>query len=235
MYTISKNNQEIHLSGVEPESSSKEPLFVQWLEGVDPSWIIESVEFQSIDRAGASGRILFIKMKAAVRHPDGFMPGMVVVLRDCAVSALCVLTCEGQKYAFLVDQPRVPAGRTISESVAGLIDDGMSPASVILRELEEEASLVTRLGITDKDVVPLQSVPFYATPGMTNEAVYPFLVEKEISRDLLESYQGLKQGLEEEYEHITVRIVPFDKVIEYCHCATTLAMLYLYQQYLLTK
>lgn len=234
MHTITKNNRQIPITGIEATTIDQEPLFTNWLDAFDPEWIIESLEIQSVDRI-PSGRILFIKLKASIVHPAGKLPGMIVVIRDYAVSALTVLTCEGKKYALLVDQPRVPVGNTISESVAGLIDDGTSPESVIMRELEEEAHAVTRLGLTVNDVVPLLDKPFYLSPGVLNEAIYPFLVEKEVTQDILDTYQGLARGLEEEYEHITVRIVPFDQVINHCHCATTLAMLHLYDRYLLSN
>ena len=234
MHTITKNDRSIPITGVEAETISQELLFTNWLDAFDPEWIIESLEIQSVDRV-PSGRILFIKLKADIIHPAGKLPGMIVVIRDYAVSALTVLTCAGKKYALLVDQPRVPVGNTISESVAGLIDDKTSPESVILRELEEEAHAVTRLGLTADDVIPLLDKPFYLSPGVLNEAIYPFLVEKEVTQEVLNTYQGLKMGLEEEYEHIVVRVVPFEDIIKYCHCATTLAMLHLYDRYLLTK
>lgn len=234
MHTITKNNRQIPITGIEAETISQELLFTNWLDAFDPEWIIESLEVQSVDRV-PSGRILFIKLKADIVHPSGKLPGMIVVIRDYAVSALTILTCGGKKYALLVDQPRVPVGNTISESVAGLIDDRTSPESVILRELEEEAHAVTRLGLTSQDVIPLLDKPFYLSPGVLNEAIYPFLVEKEVTQEILDTYHGLKRGLEEEYEHIVVRVVPFEDIIQHCHCATTLAMLHLYDRYLLTK
>jgi ADP-sugar diphosphatase len=234
MYTITKGEQLIPISGIEAATINNEQMVVKWVNDIDPTWIVHSLEIQSVDRL-PSGRILFIKLKADITHPNGHMPAMIVVLRDYAVSALTILTCENMKYVLLVDQARVPVGNTISESVAGLIDDNASPESVILRELEEEASGVTRLGITATDIIPLLDKPFYLSPGIINEAIYPFLVEKEISRTVLDAYQGLKQGLEEEHEYITVKIVPLDEVTHHCYCATTLAMLYLYQRRLLTR
>ncbi|MEI8223856.1 MAG: NUDIX domain-containing protein [bacterium] len=234
MHTITKNNRVIPITGIEAATISQELLFTNWLDAFDPEWIIEAIEIQSVDRV-PSGRILFIKLKADIIHPAGKLPGMIVVIRDYAVSALTVLTCAGKKYALLLDQPRVPVGNTISESVAGLIDDQTSPESVILRELEEEAHAVTRLGLTPNDVIPLLDKPFYLSPGILNEAIYPFLVEKEVTQEVLDTYHGLKMGLEEEYEHIVVRVVPFEDITKYCYCATTLAMLHLYDRYLLTK
>lgn len=234
MHTITKNNRLIPITGIEAETIDQLPVFTKWIDLFDSEWIIDSIEIQSIDRI-PDGRILCIKLKASITHPGGHTPGIVVVIRDFAVSALTVLTCNDKKYAILVDQPRIAVGNTISESVAGMIDDGTSPESVILRELEEEVHAVTRLGLTANDVIPLLDKPFYLSPGILNEAIYPFLVEKEISQEMLDTYQGLKRGLEEEHEYITVKVVPLEDIIKYCHCATTLAMLHLYDHYLLTK
>lgn len=234
MYTISKNNRSIPVTGVEAETITNESIFTTWIDSVDPDWVIESLEIQSVDRI-QNGRVLFIKLKATITHSQGRIPGMIVLLRDYAVSALTVLICDGQKYALLVDQPRVPIGNIISESVAGLIDDDTSPESVILRELEEEAHMVTKMGLTADDIIPLMDRPFYLSPGILNEAIYPFLVEKEVTQEMIVSYQGLRRGLAEEHEYITVKIVPLAEVPNHCHCATTLAMLHLYDRYLLVK
>lgn len=234
MYTISKNNRSIPITGVEAESITNEPIFTTWIDSVDPEWVIESIEIQSVDRI-PHGRVLLVKIKVTIVNPEGRIPGMIVLLRDYAVAALTVLTCQGQKYALLVDQSRVPVGNIISESVAGLIDDGTSPESVILRELEEEAHMVTKMGLTADDIIPLMDRPFYLSPGILNEAIYPFLVEKEVTHEMIASYQGLRRGLAEEHEYITVKIVPLAEVPSHCHCATTLAMLHLYDRYLLAK
>lgn len=230
MTFTTKNNQSVTITGVESDTIINESLFTDWINQIDPTWTVHSIEIQSIDRI-PNGRILFVKVKADIEHADGRMPGMIVVIRDYAVAALTILNCEGEQYALLVDQPRVPVGAVISESVAGLIDDGDNPRSVILRELEEEAHMVTRLGITADDVVALSDKPFFLSPGVINEAIYPFLVEKDIDHNLLNEYHGIKRGLAEENETITVKIVPLSEITNHCNCATTLAMLHLYDRY----
>lgn len=230
MTFTTKNNQAVPIMGIEADTIVNESLFTDWVNAIDPSWTIHSIEIQSVDRI-PSGRILFVKVKADIEHAEGRMPGMIVVIRDYAVAALTVLNCEGVKYTLLVDQPRVPVGAVISESVAGLIDDGDNPRAVILRELEEEAHMVTRLGITESDVIPLADKPFYLSPGVINEAVYPFVVEADITPEVLSEYHGIKRGLAEEHETITVKIVPFADITQHCNCATTLAMLHLYDRY----
>lgn len=230
MTFTTKNNHSVLITGVEADTIINESLFTDWVNQIDPSWTIHSIEIQSVDRI-PNGRILFVKVKADIEHAEGRMPGMIVVIRDYAVAALTILACEGEQYALLVDQPRVPVGAVISESVAGLIDDGDSPGTVILRELEEEAHMVTRLGITTDDIVALADKPFFLSPGVINEAIYPFLIEKDIDRNLLNEYHGIKRGLAEEHETITVKIVPLAEITNHCNCATTLAMLHLYDRY----
>jgi ADP-sugar diphosphatase len=50
------------------------------------------------------------------------LPG-IVFARGGAVAILMLLECEGQKYAVLTEQARVPVGRTILELPAGMLDD----------------------------------------------------------------------------------------------------------------
>lgn len=66
----------------------------------------------------------------------------------------------------LVDQFRIgtldsPHGPWTLESVAGMVEEGESPAEMIRRELEEEASLQAR------QLLPITA--FYPTPGSCNE------------------------------------------------------------------
>lgn len=71
----------------------------------------------------------------------------------------------------LVDQFRIgtldsPYGPWTLESVAGMVEEGESPADMMLRELEEEA------GLQAKELLPITA--FYPTPGSCNEYTYLF-------------------------------------------------------------
>lgn len=228
MQTITKNGVQIPVEGNDVEMALSASIFKKWIDQVDDTFTISKIFIQSVDKI-PNGKILFMKVKVTVHQPNG-SHDLIVFLHHNVVSGLCVLTCEGKRYVVVVNQPRLPVGRRIYELPAGLIDDGTSPESVILRELEEEAGLVTHVGLTAADVVLLNpGSPMIGSPGIMNVSTYAFLVEREITAEQLKTLNGLKTGLEHEHEDIVVSIVPYEEVTKYCHDTKTLATLYLYE------
>ena len=234
MITFTKNNRNIPVHGELANELITEKLFIDWIENGDPTWDIEQIVVQSIDRT-PGGKTLFIKIKVDVKTEEVYMPARIVIIRNHSVSALTVLHCEGEKYLLTVRQPRVAVGASILEAVAGLIENDAHPGDVMFHELDEEADLLHQTGITRADIIPLLDRPMYITPGAVNEMTYPFLVEVNVSRELLDTYQGLQKGLAEEHESTTVCIIPMSEITQHCADVKILSMLYLYQQYLSNK
>ena len=52
----------------------------------------------------------------------------------------------------------------------------------------------------------------YTTPGGSDEYLRIFLLEKTVSKEELDSYQGKCTGALEEDEHITLQVIPFSKL-----------------------
>jgi len=224
---ITKNGRQIPVEGNDVEMAISSSIFKKWIGQVGDTFTVSKIFVQSVDRV-PNGKILFAKVKVTLQLPTGTQD-LIVFLHHNVVSGLCILTCEGKRYVVVVNQPRLPVGARIYELPAGLVDDGTEPESVILRELEEEAGLVTHIGLTAADVALLGSRPMIGSPGIMNISTYAYCVEKDITPDQLKTLDGLKAGLDHEGEDITVSLVPYEEVSKYCHDTKTLATLYLYE------
>lgn len=103
----------------------------------------------------------------------------------------------------LVDQFRIgtldsPYGPWTLESVAGMVEEGESPADMMLRELVEEA------GLHAKELLPVTA--FYPTPGSCNEYTHLFCAVC----DLTEA--GGVFGVDGENEDILFKAYPAEEV-----------------------
>ncbi|XP_072071895.1 nudix hydrolase 14, chloroplastic-like [Arachis hypogaea] len=100
-------------------------LFKQWLHNLqseigilaDGTLALRQVLILGVDMFGK--RIGFLKFKADIYKP---VPG-IVFARGPAVTVLILLESDGETYAVLTEQARVPTGRIILELPAGMLDD----------------------------------------------------------------------------------------------------------------
>ncbi len=122
------------------------------------------------------------------------------VARARGIRAAVILAIDAENHVLLVEQFRVPLGRTCIELPAGLIGDddskiGEDPAEAANRELEEEtgyrAGRIENLG------------EFYSSPGMVSES---FTLLR--AHDLAQVGPG--GGVDG--ENITVHRVPLDGI-----------------------
>ncbi len=114
------------------------------------------------------------------------------------IAAAVIVAIDGEGQLILVEQHRVPLGRTCLELPAGLVGDdsaGESVADAARRELEEEtgyhASFVEERG------------EFYSSPGMTSES-FTLVVATGLTKT--------GDGGGDAMENITVHRVPLDSV-----------------------
>ncbi|RYQ96935.1 hypothetical protein Ahy_B08g092877 [Arachis hypogaea] len=100
-------------------------LFKQWLHNLqseigilaDGTLALRQVLIQGVDMFGKC--IGFLKFKADIYKP---VPG-IAFARGPAVTVLILLESDGETYAVLTEQARVPTGRIILELPAGMLDD----------------------------------------------------------------------------------------------------------------
>lgn len=115
-----------------------------------------------------------------------------------SIAAAVIVAIDGEGQLLLVEQFRVPLGRTCLELPAGLVGDesaGESVADAARRELEEETGY-------HADIVEERG-EFYSSPGMTSES-FTLVVATGLTRT--------GDGGGDAMENITVYRVPLDSI-----------------------
>jgi ADP-ribose pyrophosphatase len=115
-----------------------------------------------------------------------------------SIAAAVIVAIDGEGQLLLVEQFRVPLGRTCLELPAGLVGDesaGESVAEAARRELEEETGYRA-------DIVEERG-EFYSSPGMTSES-FTLVVATGLTRT--------GDGGGDAMENITVHRVPLDLI-----------------------
>ncbi|CAH9102646.1 unnamed protein product [Cuscuta epithymum] len=215
-------------------------LFKQWLENLETetgllangSMSLRQVLIQSVDMFGK--RLGFLKFKADIvdKETGQMVPG-IVFARGPAVAVLIILESEGEKFAVLTKQVRVPVGRLILELPAGMLDEDHGDfGGTAIREVQEE----TGLQLNVQDMIDLTALldpstgcRLFPSPGGCDEGISLFLYRGNISKDNLRQLQGKKTGLRDHGELIRVHLVPYDKLWRATADAKTLSAIALYE------
>ena len=204
-------------------------LFKDWVEKLDSGFKVNGILIQSLDMFGPK-RAGFIKVKAdIVDHKTGnFVPG-ICFLRGSSVAILVILKCSetNERFAVLVNQSRVPVGEySCTELVAGMMDGKGNFAGVAAVELEQEIGLK----FTENELQLLKSGVFLS-PGGCDETMNFYVVEKTMPRSEIMELRGRQTGVQEEGESITVKIVPFNKLLDTTNDTKVFTALAFYEDY----
>lgn len=144
-------------------------MFQQWLKNLQGKngaltngvMSLNKVLIQGVDYFGKS--IGFLKFKAEIidKETGKKVPG-IVFARGPAVAILILLESEGETYAILTEQVRVPTGRFVLELPAGMLDDDKGDfLGTAVREVEEE----TGIHLNKEDMVELTAFLDPSTGG----------------------------------------------------------------------
>ncbi|KAL0212154.1 hypothetical protein RCL1_005780 [Eukaryota sp. TZLM3-RCL] len=207
--------------------------FQLWLSELDSDVELHNIHFQSVDRFGP--RIGFVKFKADVSVKGVKVPG-IVFCRGPAVAIFIILECEGKEYVLLVEQARIPVGKSkVLEIPAGMIDERGVFKGTAAQEVQEETGIV----INEEHLVDLYetvsnsrgaSFPgLYPSPGGCDEYIKLFLYKKHISSQDFSDLNGRLAGLQDHGEVITVKLVPLEDVVYVTNDAKALSALLLYK------
>ncbi|KFK31944.1 hypothetical protein AALP_AA6G180200, partial [Arabis alpina] len=152
----SQPNEPVRVNAAEGVSSSDfrdaidSCLFKNWLKNLesekggilsDGSMTLKQVLIQGVDMFGK--RIGFLKFKADIldKETGQKVPG-IVFARGPAVAVLILLESDGETYAVLTEQVRVPTGKIVLELPAGMLDDDEGDfVGTAVREVEEEIGI----------------------------------------------------------------------------------------------
>ncbi|XP_015900349.3 nudix hydrolase 14, chloroplastic isoform X1 [Ziziphus jujuba] len=215
-------------------------LFKSWLKNMQSetgilaggALYLDRVLIQGVDMFGK--RIGFLKFTADIydKAMGKKVPG-IVFARGPAVAVLILLNSEGETYAVLTEQVRVPVGRLILELPAGMLDDDKGAfVGTAVREVEEEIGMHLNLeDMTDLTAFldPTTGCRVFPSPGGCDEEISLFLYRGHVEKEIIMQLRGKETGLREHGELIKVHVVPYEKLWRITADAKVLTAIALYE------
>ena len=158
-------------------------------------------------RRNGHGDVLFSLLYTDATTPEGnkippicFLKGEVVSVLICFIDS-----ATREKYLLLVQQRRICDGSMTFEHPAGMLDSESDAAAVAAREVFEE----TGIPVSVDKLISVNKEPFYPSTGTSDEAMFMFYCELELSTQEIQSYHNQVQGIISEHEFISTYVVPF--------------------------
>ena len=158
-------------------------------------------------RRNGHGEVLFSLLYTDATTPEGNKIPPICFLKGEVVSVLiCFIDIDSrEKYLLLVQQRRICDGSMTFEHPAGMLDSESDAAAVAAREVFEE----TGIGVQKEQLTKVNDKPFYPSTGTSDEAMYMFYCELEMTAEKIQSYHNQTQGLLSDHEYINTHVVPF--------------------------
>lgn len=158
-------------------------------------------------RRNGKGEILFSLLFTDATTPEGDKIPPICFLKG---EVVCALVCfiekqTREKYLLLVRQRRICDGSMTYEHPAGMLDSESDPAAVAAREVFEE----TGINVDGSQLIPLNKEPFFPSTGTSDEAMYLFCCELELTKEEIDSYHDQLHGVEHDLERIETFVAPF--------------------------
>ncbi|NIJ55172.1 NUDIX hydrolase [Dyadobacter arcticus] len=158
-------------------------------------------------RYNGHGEVLFSLLMTDATTPEGnkippicFLKGEVVSVLVCFIDSL-----TKEKHLLLVQQRRICDGSMTYEHPAGMLDSESDAGAVAAREVFEE----TGIEVSVSQLVKVNDSPYYPSTGTSDEAMYMFYCELELSSGEINAYHNKVQGMLSEHEYINTFVVPF--------------------------
>jgi ADP-sugar diphosphatase len=158
-------------------------------------------------RRNGKDEILFSLLMTDATTPEGdkippicFLKGEVVCVLICFID-----THTREKYLLLVRQRRICSGEHTYEHPAGMLDSESDPAAVAAREVFEE----TGIDLPKERLTRLLDRQAYPSTGTSDETMYFYFCEIELTAEEIQSYHDNNMGVESDHERITTYVAPF--------------------------
>ncbi|TAE51962.1 MAG: NUDIX hydrolase [Bacteroidetes bacterium] len=205
---------------------SASPKYRRWLSQLLANGLdIQEVE-EVYTRFRHDGDPLFSLLLLHATTPEGDKIPPICFLKGPVVSVLvCLINKDTrEKQVLLVRQRRICNGGLIYETVAGMVDAADDPHETAVRETEEE----TGLKVLPEQVIPLNRSSYFVSSGTSDEDMYFYYCEIEMSAEEIHSFHDRQQGVDHEHERIFTYICPIPEALRLITNVNSLLNIYLY-------
>lgn len=159
-------------------------------------------------RRNHNGEVLFSLLMLDAETPEGNKIPPICFLKGEVVTVLvCLIDRDTQeKYLVLVRQRRIAEGGLTYEHPAGMVDSTKTPLQIAVQEVFEE----TGLSVREDQLTPvLQNRRLFPSTGTSDECMYLFFTELQLSREEILALSDRKTGVDD--ENITTLVLPFEE------------------------
>lgn len=177
-----------------------------------------------------NGEVLFSTLMLDASTPEGDKIPPICFLKGEVVCIAMVLIDEAskEKYLLLVKQRRIAEGGYTYEHPAGMVDGTQTPEFIAVQEVKEE----TGVAITTEQLINLSpSKRLFPSTGTSDEAMYFYACEVEMSTEKIASLHNKQMGTDYEFERITTGVYPFLEGHALINNTNGLLLNYLYLSY----
>lgn len=212
------------------ESVEQAHKFKIWKENLLKNGLTVHKVEEMFTRNRYNGEVLFSTLMLDASTPEGDKIPPVCFLKGEVVCIAMVLIDDSskEKYLLLVKQRRIAEGGYTYEHPAGMVDGTQTPLSIAVQEVKEE----TGVAITAEQLINLSpSKRLFPSTGTSDEAMYFFACEVEMSASQIKALHNKQMGTDYEFERITTGVYPFVEGHGMINNTNGLLLNYLYLSY----
>ncbi len=167
---------------------------------------IEDIE-EVYTRRNTEGEVLFSLVMLHAESPEGKIPPICFLKGEVVTVLVCLIDREThEKYLVLVRQRRIAEGAITYEHPAGMVDNTKTPLEIAVQEVYEE----TGLSVREDQLRPvLHDRRLFPSTGTSDECMYLFFTELQLSRREILGLSDRKTGVDD--ENITTLVLPFEE------------------------
>ena len=208
------------------EPLTEAPKYKRWQQELKKNGLDVHGTEEIFTRHDHLGRALFSVVMLDAHTPEGDKIPPICFIKGDVATVMIVLIDEDtqEKYLLLVKQRRICNGDYIYEHVGGLVDGEDDPLDVAVREASEEAGMQ----LNPEQVHPLHTEPFFPSTGTSDEAMYMFYCELEMSKEKIKSYDAQQQGIISEHERIFTHVATIPESLQLIKNTNGLLSVYMY-------
>jgi len=189
--------------------------WTKWIRNLNLHFFVKEINVYKVDMFGDKVGFIYVEVDCTDLNNNP-VPGLALIRGD-SVSILTVIknTDDNKEYVVFTEQCRVPSGKILLESPAGMIDEG-NILSVAIEELKEEVGF----DIFEKSNLTKLSGG-YSSPGGIDEYVDIFAYELFLNTKQINDLNNKVTGNVNENEIIKLKIFPFNLAINFTESLIT--------------